>query len=357
MLTFDKAYGPDGQCSGMKLPGTYMKDGKAYDSTGAFLVNELTRLDPIMHAPLMNVEYDRDIPFRSDVTMADDNSSFMVETFGSAGSLGTGNSVGNGKHWIGKNTTAISGVSVDSGVIVNPLRPWAIELAYSIFELESSAKLQRPIDMQKLNALKKVHELEADEQAYIGDIPNGDPGLLTQPLPSGLKPGVTPVNVAVGAAGFTSWSQKTYLEILQDINTAVVSTWTASGYAVMPEKILLPPVQYGAISTAVIGAAGSMSILAYIKKFSVTMAKAGKELDIQPVKWLAGAGVGGTIGTPGIDRMVVYTQREEFVRFPYVPMQRMPTEFRGINHITEYYGKMGVVEVVYPQTISYWDGL
>ncbi len=55
--------------------------------------------------------------------------------------------------------------------------------------------------------------------------------------------------------------------------------------------------------------------------------------------------------------MVMYTKREEFVRFPYVPMQRTPVEFRGLFHISNYYGKMGVVEIVFPQTLYYADGI
>lgn len=353
MLTYDqKAFDGNGVCLGKKLGGTYTKDGKSYDNTGAFLENELSRIDPKMHMPLMDIQYDRDIDIRSDVTMADEFSSFTVSTFGGAGGLGTGNSIGNGKHWVGKNSTAISGVSVDIGLITNPLRAWAIECAYDIFEIESSAKLGRPIDQQKFYAMQRTHELEADEQAYIGDIPNGDFGLVNQ---SSAK--VTPVNVAVGSSGQTAWSTKSPAEILQDVNTAVTSVWTASAFAVMPEKLLLPPVQYGAISTALISTAGNQSVLKYLQENWVGMAKEGKKLDIQPVKWLAGAGVGGTIGTAGIDRMVVYTKREEFIRFPYVPMQRTPVEFRGLFHLSTYYGKMGVVELVYPQTVGYFDGI
>jgi hypothetical protein len=351
MLTFDQmAFDGVGKPQGMKLGGSYTKDGKSYDNTGAFLENELSRIDPKMHMPLIDIQYDRDIDIRSDVTMADEFSSFTVSTFGGAGGLGTGNSITNGKHWIGRNSTAISGVSVDIGLLTKPLRPWAIELAFDIFQIESSAKLGRPIDQQKFYAMQRMHEMEADEQAYVGDVPNGDTGLVN-------STSVTPVNVAVGNAGSTAWSLKTPSEILADVNTAAQAAWAATGFAVMPEKLLLPPAQYGAISTAIISAAGNQSVMKYLQENWIGMAKEGKKLDIQPVKWLQGAGVGGTLGTPGIDRMVVYTKREEFVRFPYVPMQRTPVEFRGLFHISNYYGKMGVVEIVYPQTLYYADGI
>jgi len=65
-------------------------DGRTCDSTGAFLVGELERLDQTLHEPLAAVTWGRDIDLREDVTIADEVSSFTLSTFGSAGSLGTG---------------------------------------------------------------------------------------------------------------------------------------------------------------------------------------------------------------------------------------------------------------------------
>ena len=62
-------------------------------------------------------------------------------------------------------------------------------------------------------------------------------------------------------------------------------------------------------------------------------------------------------GVAGADRMVAYTQENIYVRFPLVPLQRTPVEFRGINQLTTYFGKLGEVEFVYPETIGYADGL
>jgi len=54
MLTFDQlAFDSLGKPQGMKLGGTYTKDGKSYDNTGAFLENELARLDPKFHCRLL----------------------------------------------------------------------------------------------------------------------------------------------------------------------------------------------------------------------------------------------------------------------------------------------------------------
>ena len=91
--------------------------GRAFDTTGAFMVGELERLDMTMHQPLVTTYL---VPaatsiFATTITIGDEISSFTLTTFGAAGGLGTGQGIGNGKAWVGKSTNQISGVSVDSG--------------------------------------------------------------------------------------------------------------------------------------------------------------------------------------------------------------------------------------------------
>src|SRR5580704_1157212 len=89
MLTYDQSpYRSDdrGNHRGVSLGGQYRThDGRTCDSTGAFLVGELERLDQMMHLPLASVTWSRDIDLRQDVTIADEVSSFTTTTFGSPG--------------------------------------------------------------------------------------------------------------------------------------------------------------------------------------------------------------------------------------------------------------------------------
>jgi hypothetical protein len=324
---------------------------RTYDSTGAFFVGELERLDQTLHNPLAAVSFGRDIDLRSDVTIADEVSSFTLSTYGSAGGLGTGNGIGNGKSWIGKVSTEISGVSVDIAKIPHPLRPWALEIAYTILELESSARVGRPIDQQKYAGLQLKHQMDCDEQAYYGDTTMGDTGLVNNSLVTNVQP------VANGAMGTPEWTTKTPAEILEDVNSAISSVWAASAWAVLPSRILLPPDQFGYISTQLVSAAGNTSILKYLQENNLLTTTGRGKIDIYPVKWCIGAGVGGTIGTPSVDRMVVYTKQEDYVRWPMTPLVRTPVQYDGIYHKCTYYGRLGVVEVVYPETIGYFDGI
>lgn len=332
---------------------TYTADGTATcDSTGAYLVGELERLDQTLHEPLAAISWDRDIDLREDVTIADDVSSFTLSTYASAGGLGTGQGIGNGKAWIGKTTDQVTGVSVDIAKLPFPLTPWGIEIKYTIFELESAAKIGRPIDQQKYNGMKLKHDMDIDEQVYIGDTANGATGLLNNTLVTNVN------NLPVGGGGSSLWSTKTPDEVLADFNFAIQSVWSAAAWAKIPNKVLIPPAQFGALSTAKVSNAGNVSVLKYIEDNNVVNASGKGKLDIQPCKWNIGAGVGGTIGTSnGKDRMLIYTQDKDLVRFPMTLLQRTPVQYESIYHKTTYFCKLGVVEVVYPETIGYFDGL
>ena len=67
--------------------------------------------------------------------------------------------------------------------------------------------------------------------------------------------------------------------------------------------------------------------------------------------WAIGRGVANK------DRMVAYTNDKKFVRFPMVPLQSVPIQYRGIYQLVTYYGKLGAVEPVYPETLNYMDGI
>jgi hypothetical protein len=358
MHTFHDAYTRDarGNDRGVPFRNRFQThDGKWVDSTGAFLVGELERLDQTLHEPLASVSWGRDMPLRDDVTIADEVSSFTLSQYASAGGLGVGNGVGNGKAWIGKNTDQITGIGLDIAKIPHPLTLWAIEIKYSIPELESAAKLGRPVDQQKYEGMQLKHQMDIDEQVYYGDTSLAATGLVN----NSLVTNVTNVNTPSG--GSPLWSTKTPQQILNDVNTILTSAWTAAGWAVVPDRLLLPPNQFGQITSTIAtigGVGGNVSVLRFLQENNLLTTSGKGKLEIYPCKWLVGAGAGGTIGTEnGHDRMVVYAMDKKRVRFPMTLLQRTPIQYDSIYHKTTYFCRLGQVEVVYPDTIAYADGL
>lgn len=308
-------------------------DSQTIDNTGAFLIGELERLDQTMHGPLVSFTWSRDVDLREDVSLADEFSSFTNSAFASASGV-----PGSNKAWIGKESDAITGVDVDIGKTIQPLNLWALQLGWTIPELESSQKLGRPLDVQKYDGLQLKYNMDIDEQVYVGDSALGLNGLLNHAAMTN-----------VGNAVTGNWATATAAQILADVNSMLTSSWVASGYRYMPNRLLIAPAEYGYLVAQIVSTAGNISILQFLKMNSLSNAVNGTPLEIFPCKWLTGTNNGGK-GPTATDSMYAYTKARDLVRFPLVPLQRTPLEYRNLRQITTYFGRLGVIENVYPET-------
>lgn len=131
-------------------------DQATVDSSGAFLIGELERLDQTLNLPLVGYTWTRDIQLREDVSIADDISSWTNTSFAAAG---TGANP-NGKNWVGKDSTAIAGVNVDIGKSGNPLNLWGMELGWTVIELQAAQQVGRPIDTQKYDGMQLKWQMD-----------------------------------------------------------------------------------------------------------------------------------------------------------------------------------------------------
>ncbi len=320
----------------MKLRGRF----KTRDSALAYYVNQLENLDKRLYEPLTSVSWGRDVKLRSGITMSNESTSFMRSAFAGAGTLSAVDKM----PWISAETTAIPGVSINGQKIVLPLRLLAREISFTSPELERSQLLGQPIDSQKTDALNIMYQMNTDQMVYIGSADVGATGLLN-------STDVTIDSVANGASGSPLWINKTPDEILADVNALISACWLSSAYAVCPNKLLLPPAQFAYLASQKVSSAGNVSILKFLQDNSIAMSINGRAIDIQPVKWLVGAGVGPS------DRMVVYTNDESRVRFPMVPIRRETAYYQGIRYTAPYLWAFGEMEIVYPETVRYADGI
>lgn len=300
-------------------------------STGAFLVGELERLDPVLKEPLHDFTWSRDIDVREDVTIADEVSSFIYSTY--AGGFG-GTSIGK-KSWIAGRDTTPSRVAVSATKVTSPMTLWGEEIVYSIFELEKAMQVGRPIDVQKLDAMHIKHQLDCDTQVYVGDAEIGVTGLLNN------------ASVTVNNADIAWTDALTAAQILDLFNGLIEKAWAATQYVRMPNRILVPPKVFAKIAGMQLPNTQS-SVLKFVLDNNIAKLQ-GIDLDILPCKWLGNTAY---FETP---RMVAYTKARDVVRFPLVPLQSMPVQFRDYNQVVPYYGALGAVEFVRPEMVSYLD--
>lgn len=326
MFTLDSVLGP--AYSGMTV-----------DSTGVFLVNQLERLDRRENPPLYSTSWSRDVTLRTDVSLGDDLASWTNTNYASPGGV-----TPSGVNWISGNSNAIPGPAVDLGKTAQPLYPWGQELSWSVFELAKSALLGTPIEMSKYNAMDMKYQMDIDQVVYTGETAFSQYGLLN-------SPSVTATNVVNGGTASPLWSSKTAQERLNDVNTMLNAVWVASGWKVMPSRILLPPAQFLGLNSTIVTTAGTSSVLTFLRENNASNLINNRPLEIFPCKWLVGRGAGAT------DRMIAYDPSPEYVRYPLVPRMKTPLEIRSLFQLTTYYAKLGFVEFHYPETLAYADGI
>jgi hypothetical protein len=321
-------------------------DRATVDSTGAFLVGQLERLDQTLNEPLVEYTWSRDIEIRTDVSPADEIASWTNSAFAMSGGINPG-----GLNWISNEGNAIAGPSLDIGKTPQPMRLWGAEVKYTVPELVKAQKLGMPVDAQKVEGMNLKRNMDLDNIVYFGDSSQGFTGLVNS---SSI---ITPSNVANGAAGTPQWTTKTALEILKDVNEVLTTTWMNSGWKVLPDTLLLPPAQLGYVASQPVNLAAQKTILAFIMENNIC-AQQGQKLNILPLKWLIGAGAGGTPGQLGtVDRMVAYNKSKKYVQYPMTELQRTPLEYRSLFQITTYWARFGQVEFRYNTTLGYRDAI
>ena len=151
----------------------------------------------------------------------------------------------------------------------------------------------------------------------------------------------------------TDWQYKTADEILNDINSAISALWRDNDCSsdALPNHILIPVQQFGALVTRKVSDDSERSILTYVLENNLS-AQQGGDLTISPCKWCAG------IGSNGSDRMVVYMNRVDRICFNLTqPLRRMDTEYSEMRIKIPYIAQFSEVRFLYPSTVRYLDGI
>ena len=151
----------------------------------------------------------------------------------------------------------------------------------------------------------------------------------------------------------TQWENKTADEILADINAAISALWRDNDCSsdALPNHILVPVEQFGALVTRKVSDDSERSILTYVLENNLT-AQQGGDLTISPCKWCKG------IGSDGSDRMVVYMNRVDRICFNLTqPLRRMDTEYSDMRIKIPYIAQFSEVRFLYPSTVRYLDGI
>ncbi|MDE7054756.1 MAG: DUF2184 domain-containing protein [Oscillospiraceae bacterium] len=325
---------------GRAAPGVMTLDEAGIASGGAFLRSELEKRDPLVRKPLTSFTYPRDININTGGGWVDAVSAQSVG-YGLTGGSGDG-PVGSG----GANGIPIVSANVDSGIYKAHVFQAALRVMF--VDMQKANYIGRSLDSLLSDGMRMAYDKHQDQNVYLGFARYGTTGILNHP-------DAAETQVPAGASGSTQWSKKTPDEILSDVNAAIAANWAAAEYdeSAMPNHILIPYEQYTDILTRKVTELASGTILDFLLRNNAS-AKNGGSLFIGPCRHCKGMGTGGS------DRMAVYVNHERFISAEeLVPLSRAMTSPNAAEacYDTVYMANLSEVEVFYPQTLSYYDGI
>ena len=315
----------------------YKLDSAKRDALTAFLTRQLTAFDMRLNEPLSGqTEWPKVLTMRTNVGLGDQATAFYRQAWTANGGIATP-----GISWAGRRANGtVPTVGIADEMITHPLRPWAQQIDYTVFELEAAQALGRSISDEKMRALNKKYQIDMDMVVALGDAGLGFTGFYND------------VNVTASSATNGSWVTATPDDIVEDVNVAMNAIYTASGYSHAPDTLILPPDQYALIATTPMSATiPDITILQWLERRSFGAVKNGRELTVLDSRYLPGIGAGST------DRAVLYTRGEDMVRIAGTPLTTMPVEVHDYSYGVTVYGTIGEVEIVYPTTVGYVDGI
>ena len=305
----------------------------------AFITGELEKRDPKLYEPLTSVTWMRDIVAETGGGWTEFTSNFFVD-YATTGS-GTSGMIGSEANNI---PVMQANITKDNYKVFN----WSNILRIPFVGQQFMNQIGRSLDDILDKGIKLNYNKDIDTMVYEGYADLDVYGLVN-------NPDVTATAVPAGVSTDTEWTKKTPDEILDDINNALLATWTASEYDVegMANHILIPPAQYAHIVTRKVSDAGNISILQYLLENNIAKNQ-GVDIQIFPSRWCAGAGAGNT------DRMVAYRNDKDKIRIDLpVTLNRVMTQpvVQQMAYMTAFAAQIGQVKIMYNQTIRYMDAI
>lgn len=319
--------------------GAVAMDAQSVASGMAFLNGELEKKDMTLNEPLTSVTWMRDIVANTGGGWVESTSNMFAD-YSTTG--------GNDKGLIRGQTNNIPIVQGNVNKDLFKVYAWSNVLKVPFIDQQKLQGIGRSLNDILDNGLKLNYNKTLDFMTYEGVPEDNVYGLVNNPVIAAV--GATP-----NKAGKTSWKDKTPDEVLDDINQAIVMTWTNSEYDLsgMANHILVPPQQFAYLVSRKVSEAGNVSLLTYLLENNIAKNQ-GVDLKIDPSRWCTGAGTGKT------DRMVAYVNAKNRVCIDIpVPLMRTFTEAsaKDLAYYTPYVANVGQVKFLYNQCALYIDGI
>ena len=304
-----------------------------------FLIKELEKVDETILEPLSGTEWPRDMPVITGGGLMENIAAIDV-SYASSG--------GDDDNLFFEAANDIPVIQADMSKQVARTFNFAEYMAINVMEREKMMSIGRDPETFLNKGIRLHCDKLIDRNVYVG---------FTKVTSTGLcnNPAITRASAVPHTTGGTDtqWMYKTADEILNDINSAISALWRDNDCSsdALPNHILIPVEQFGALVTRKVSDDSERSILTYVLENNIATQQGG-ELIISPCKWCAG------IGSSSSDRMVVYMNRVDRICFNLTqPLRRMETEYSDMKIKIPYIAQFSEVRFLYPSTVRYLDGI
>lgn len=311
----------------------YVKDGYT------FLEKQLEKMDAKILEPLQSTSWPRDMPVETGGGFLENISSIDVE-YATTG--GDENSL------IMEAANDIPVMQADFGKTSWRVFNWAHYFRVPYLQKEKLTQIGTNIEEVLNKGVRLYHDKTVDRNVYKGFVKVGSTGLIN-------NASVTRVTADPHTAlsTDTTWAEKTADDILNDVNKAISAIWEANDCSpdAIPNHILIPVEQFGALVSRKVGVTGDKSILTFLMENNLAKQQ-GVDLVISPCKWCKAA------GTFSADRMVVYINDVSKIKFNLTaPLKRLTTEVADLQYKVPFVSAFSEVRFLYPTTVRYVDGI
>lgn len=261
---------------------------------------------------------------------------------------------------VGSNDVPIVGVAQNK--ISTPLFNGAIGSVIDLQDIaRSDLSIQKGFGLDLVRESRDTMRIASDRHiekvVFFGDTVEDTSGAAYYP---GLvnNPNIPTTTVATGAGGGTEWingtMSKTADEIIYDMEVALNTVYFSTRGKIVPNEIYLPQPQWAYISGLKAGTrANDETVLNFVRLQNVFTTKTGgTPIEIKPLRYLSGAGAGGT------DRMMVAAKQPvNYMGAFSIPFRLLTTNNFGFLQFVFGEYKFSPLVFPYPLFAGYWDGI
>ena len=239
--------------------------------------------------------------------------------------------------FIGSSADDLPSVALSANKTSVPIGYAGNSFDYSLDELRKTQQLRIPVDVTKGRAAFRGAKEHSQRVAYFGDADRGMTGLFNNP------------NVSLDNST-VNWATATGQEIVDDMNSLLISVWINSANTHLPNAFALDSTRYAVISSRRMDSGTDTTILQFFMQNNLYTTTTNQPLRIFPRLQLLEAGAGGK------DRMMAYELNDDNLGMVNpIPWRALAPQMVGLNIKVPCEYKIGGVEFRYLFSAAYRD--